>query len=72
MKDALLNEVAQEAVLVLKGKKCERRKNELKKICETALSLFSVQNHIEFVWKFFHHEIVVRKIFFYATDLGIF
>ncbi|EFO21972.2 hypothetical protein LOAG_06514 [Loa loa] len=38
MKDALLDEVAEEAVLVLKGKKCERRKNELKKICETVLS----------------------------------
>uniref|UniRef100_A0A8R1Y7V9 SANT domain-containing protein n=1 Tax=Onchocerca volvulus TaxID=6282 RepID=A0A8R1Y7V9_ONCVO len=38
MKDALLDEVAEEAVMVLKGKKCERRKNELKKMCETALS----------------------------------
>ncbi|EJW87505.1 hypothetical protein WUBG_01582 [Wuchereria bancrofti] len=37
MKDALLDEVAEEAVLVLRGKKYERRKNELKKICETAL-----------------------------------
>lgn len=40
MKEALLDEVAEEAALVLKGKKCERRKNELKKICETALSMF--------------------------------
>ncbi|OZC12729.1 Myb-like DNA-binding domain protein [Onchocerca flexuosa] len=38
MKDALLDEVAEEAVMVLKGKKSERRKNELKKMCETALS----------------------------------
>uniref|UniRef100_A0A0R3S1H1 SANT domain-containing protein n=1 Tax=Elaeophora elaphi TaxID=1147741 RepID=A0A0R3S1H1_9BILA len=38
MKDALLNEVAEEAVIMLRGKKCEKRKNELKKICETALS----------------------------------
>ncbi|CAG9532981.1 unnamed protein product [Cercopithifilaria johnstoni] len=38
MKDALLSEVAEEAVMVLRGKKCERRKNELKKICETALN----------------------------------
>ncbi|VDK85536.1 unnamed protein product [Litomosoides sigmodontis] len=38
MKDALLNEAAEEAVLVLKEKKCERKKNELMKICETALS----------------------------------
>ncbi|VIO96517.1 Uncharacterized protein BM_BM14750 [Brugia malayi] len=37
MKDALLDEVAEEAVLVLRGKKYERRKDELKKICETAL-----------------------------------
>ncbi|KAM3721210.1 Transcription factor TFIIIB component B'' [Dirofilaria immitis] len=41
MKDALLDEVAEEAFMVLRGKKCERRKNELKKICETALSKLS-------------------------------
>lgn len=43
MKDALLNEVAEEAVLVLKEKKCEKKKNELKKICETALSVFPLR-----------------------------
>lgn len=57
MKEALLDEVAEEAALVLKGKKCERRKNELKKICETALSMFWVLNYIEFVWEFFCYEL---------------
>uniref|UniRef100_A0A915PK01 Myb-like domain-containing protein n=1 Tax=Setaria digitata TaxID=48799 RepID=A0A915PK01_9BILA len=38
MKDTLLNEAAQEAAVVLREKKCEKRKNELKKMCENVLS----------------------------------